>query len=47
MRYEICTNLEMEVRASKDPSVGLSSSLVEFRVHRKLIEARRSLSTID
>ena len=37
----------MEVRASKDPGVGLTSSLVDYSVHRKLIDPRRSLSTID
>ena len=46
MRYDICTNLEIEVKASKDPGVGLTSSLVDCG-HRKVIDARRSLSTID
>ena len=38
-------NLEMEVRASKDLGVRLTSSLIYFSVHRKLIDARRSLFT--
>ena len=45
--YEICTDLEMEVRASKDPGVGLTSSLVNYNVHRKQIDSRHSPSNID
>ena len=46
-RCYICTNFEIWVRASKDLDVGLTLSLVDFSVHRKLTDARRSLSTIN
>ena len=44
---EICMKMEIEVKASKDPGVGLSLSLIDHSVQQKLFDASRSLSTIN
>ena len=44
---EIYMKTKMEVKASKDPGVELTSSLIDHSVQQKLFNASHSLSTIN